>query len=172
MNKSGFTLVELLIAVLIIGTLSAIALPKYSISVERARTTEATSMVQQTDDAIYAYYAEHSACPSKFSQLAVTLPVDGKQNVNSVVTKNFMYGIDSKGAKSFLVPGTDCPGSLATRWYGSEEVTKKGKYTYYIWRNRNKSSFYCKEANYSEEGAKKGVQLCKLLDLYTDTDPV
>lgn len=55
MNKRGFTLIELLVVVLIIGILSAVALPQYNKAVEKSRAAEAKTMLS-------SLYKQHLLC--------------------------------------------------------------------------------------------------------------
>ena len=54
-RRSGFTLIELLVVVLILGILSAIALPQYNRAVAKARAAEAVTMFKQLAVAERAY---------------------------------------------------------------------------------------------------------------------
>ena len=58
-NKRAFTLIELLVVVLIIGILSAVALPQYTKTVERVRLSEAVQNVSHLQKAIDIYLLEN-----------------------------------------------------------------------------------------------------------------
>ena len=57
--KQGFTLVELLVVVLIIGILSSVALPQYQKAVKKARGTEALTLMKSFANAMNMYYLEN-----------------------------------------------------------------------------------------------------------------
>ena len=58
-NKKGFTLIEILIVVLIIGILAAIAVPKYQEAVDKSRMIEALTALTTLQKAIDIYVLEN-----------------------------------------------------------------------------------------------------------------
>jgi len=57
----GFTLIELMIVVAIIGVLAAVAIPAFMKYIRRSKTTEATMNLRKMYDGAVAYYvSEHS----------------------------------------------------------------------------------------------------------------
>jgi prepilin-type N-terminal cleavage/methylation domain-containing protein len=58
-NQKGFTLVELMIVVIIVGILAAVAIPMYQGATERAKASEAVAALGTIRGAMRVYYAEH-----------------------------------------------------------------------------------------------------------------
>lgn len=76
-NERAFTLIELLVVVLIIGVLSAIALPQYQKATEKAKAVQAWVLLKQVADAQQAYYLANGSYASKFADLGIEIPLTG-----------------------------------------------------------------------------------------------
>ena len=76
-NKKGFTLLELLIVVLIIGILAAVALPQYQKVVWRARLHQGMALVEGLYEAQQEYYLAHNEFATNIDDLVLSIPVNG-----------------------------------------------------------------------------------------------
>jgi prepilin-type N-terminal cleavage/methylation domain-containing protein len=73
-NKTkAFTLIELLVVVLIIGILTAIALPKYTRTVEKSRMMEARSNISALSKSYEIYYLERGYYPQSITDLDISI---------------------------------------------------------------------------------------------------
>lgn len=77
----GFTLIEMMIVISIIGILAGIALPMYQKSVIRAREAVLKEDLYQMRDAIDKHFADHARYPANLQELVEkkylrVLPVD------------------------------------------------------------------------------------------------
>jgi prepilin-type N-terminal cleavage/methylation domain-containing protein len=58
-SKKGFTMLELLMVVIVIGILASLAIPQYQSFMERARSTEATNIIGSIKSAEELYVLEN-----------------------------------------------------------------------------------------------------------------
>ena len=72
--KKGFTLIELLVVVLIIGILSAVALPQYEKAVEKSKAIQALSLLKSVYLAQEAFLLANGDYANDFDLLDVKIP--------------------------------------------------------------------------------------------------
>ena len=97
----AFTLIELLVVVLIIGILSAIALPQYQKAVEKASMTEAITAVEKMAQAQQIYQLANGNFTRDINELDIDYP--GEDN-------SYCGFIPSKLTKYFLITASNCVG--------------------------------------------------------------
>ena len=87
-SKKGFTLLELLVVVLIIGILAGIALPQYKKIILKANLHKGISFVASLYQAQQLYYLNHSTFAKNLTGLDITLP-DGCTDTG--ISSGYMY---------------------------------------------------------------------------------
>ena len=78
-SNRGFTLLEILVVVLIIGILVSIVLPQYKKVVEKSKATQALTLLQSIYQSAMLYQLTANDWPTSIDELSIDVPSDFKQ---------------------------------------------------------------------------------------------
>ena len=118
--QKGFTLIELMIVIAIIGILAVVALPAYQDYTARAQVSEALTLAEGQKSAVTEYRSDRGAWPDSNTKAGVADSISGKYvasvkvGANGIITatmKSADVNNDIKGKTLILTP-TDQNGSF------------------------------------------------------------
>ena len=118
--QKGFTLIELMIVIAIIGILAVVALPAYQDYTARAQVSEALTLAEGQKSAVTEYRSDRGAWPTSNAMAGVASSISGKYvasvqvGTDGIITATMKAtGVnnDIKGKTLILVP-TDNNGSF------------------------------------------------------------
>lgn len=98
--KKAFTLIELLVVVLIIGILSAVALPQYRKAVMKTKVLMMIPVMSAIDQAQKEYFLANGTYATSFEDLSIQLP--------SNFTSDFVWGADQNQCHFATASSVQC----------------------------------------------------------------
>ncbi|HEZ6074519.1 TPA: pilin [Neisseria meningitidis] len=132
--QKGFTLIELMIVIAIVGILAAVALPAYQDYTARAQVSEAILLAEGQKSAVTEYYLNHGEWPANNSSagVATSANIKGKyvQSVtvaNGVITAQMASsGVNKEiQGKKLSLWAKRQDGSV--KWFCGQPVTRAAK---------------------------------------------
>ncbi|MBH6053100.1 pilin [Neisseria meningitidis] len=128
--QKGFTLIELMIVIAIVGILAAVALPAYQDYTARAQVSEAILLAEGQKSAVTEYYLNHGEWPSNNTSAGVaSTDIKGKyvkevKVANGVITATMLSsGVNKEiQGKKLSLWAKRQAGSV--KWFCGQPVTR------------------------------------------------
>jgi len=97
-KSKGFTLVELMIVVVIIGILAALAIPRFMSSTVKAKQSEAKQLIKQVFTLENAYRQEYDTYTSNTLSLGFTVPQNARYTIAVTLTSGTYFLVTASSA--------------------------------------------------------------------------
>lgn len=88
-KEEGFTLIELLVVIIIIGILSAIALPSFLNQANKAKQSEAKQYIASLNKGQQAFYVENNVFTTEVAALGLGIKTETQNYTYSIGTADF-----------------------------------------------------------------------------------
>ncbi len=128
-NRNGFTLIELMVTVAIVGILAAVALPAYSNYIKQANRSDAKSVLLETAQFLERNYTENNKYHQDSAGSAIALPVtvspSSGTTLYNISTSNFAattYTLTATPVSGGRMDGDEC-GALSINHLGQKSVS-------------------------------------------------
>jgi prepilin-type N-terminal cleavage/methylation domain-containing protein len=127
--KRGFTLLELVIVIIIIGVLATLGIQQYGRMIERARGAEARTILGQVRTAAAAHRLEYgsllepAADPFGPTRAGIGADADQIPEDCSRNTHYFLYTVAADSAEHFIATATRCTGGVGKAPSGISALT-------------------------------------------------
>src|SRR3989338_5499279 len=124
-ENRAFTLMELIVAIIIVGVLAGLAIPRFSSTIEKSRTAEAINILETLRNAQEVYKLENGVYTATLDDLDVTIPASQNFNAPALATDpvasiernaggyQYTLTIDADGTVS--CGGTEIPANICAK---------------------------------------------------------
>ncbi len=119
-NQQGFTLIELMIVIAIVGILAAVALPAYQDYTVRAKLSEALGVLAEAKTSVGEFYIANNAFPADAQEAGI------RTNIDTDIVASLLYSSAADGNFGVRVKQAVVPGAAGDVIFGMSVVSSAG----------------------------------------------